>query len=92
LDSKRGIGNVTYVCPGFHGGFAIPTAPGAYNHTPGFTAAAGSDEAHVAGIITAKGMAVAGWRVLTSDEVARKVREDFEEDVKRRDEKVGISW
>lgn len=62
-------GNVSYVCPSFHGMFGIPSAEGAYNHTPGFTAAAGTDRAHDLGIVTAKGMAV-----LADDKVAAAVR------------------
>lgn len=66
--------------------FGIPSAEGAYNHTPGFTAAAGTDRAHDLGIMTAKGMAVAGWKILADDKVAADVRRDFEDDKKARDE------
>lgn len=31
--SRSYIGNASYVCPGFHASFGIPTPPGAYNHT-----------------------------------------------------------
>jgi len=37
-------------------------------------------------------MAVAGWQVLADDEVAKQVREDFEEDLKRRDRVATTSW
>lgn len=77
-------GNVTYACPGFHGGFAIPADPGAFNHTPSFTTAAGTIKAHELAIKTAKGMAIAGWNVLFDDEVAEKVRNEFEADKKER--------
>jgi hypothetical protein len=76
-------GNVSYVVPSFHGGFTIPCPPGAYNHTPGFTACAGTDEAHDLAVLTSKGMAVAGWKVLADDSVAKNVWDDFEEDKKR---------
>lgn len=71
--------NVTYACPGFHGGFAIPSEPGAFNHTPSFTNAAGTNKAHELAIITAKGMAIAGWTVLSDDDVAERVKKDFED-------------
>ncbi|OBT50787.1 hypothetical protein VE04_09311 [Pseudogymnoascus sp. 24MN13] len=73
-------GNVSYVVPSFHGGFAIPCPPGAYNHTPGFTACAGTDEAHDLAVVTSKGMAIAGWKVLSEEAVAEKIWEDFKKD------------
>ncbi|KAJ5832868.1 amidohydrolase [Penicillium riverlandense] len=79
------MGNVTYICPGFHGGFAIPADPGAFNHTPSFTGAAATSKAHELAIITAKGMAIAGWNVLSDDDVAGRIRKEFEEDKKVRE-------
>ncbi|KAF7629513.1 hypothetical protein AFLA_013227 [Aspergillus flavus NRRL3357] len=78
------MGNVTYVCPGFHGGFAVPADPGAFNHTPSFTKAAGTSKAYELALNTAKGMAVVGWNVLSDDSLAESVRNDFEEDKKIR--------
>ncbi|KAE8141245.1 hypothetical protein BDV38DRAFT_268523 [Aspergillus pseudotamarii] len=78
------MGNVTYVCPGFHGGFAVPADPGAFNHTPSFTKAAGTSKAYELAIRTAKGMALVGWDVLYDDSVADRIRNDFEEDKKSR--------
>lgn len=79
-DKAQTIGNVSYVCPGFHGFYGIPTAEGAYNHTPGFTEFAGKPEAHGLTIVAAKGMAIAGWRILESETVAKKVWQDFDDD------------
>ncbi|OOO08140.1 Peptidase M20D, mername-AA028/carboxypeptidase Ss1 [Aspergillus oryzae] len=79
------MGNVTYVCPGFHGGFAVPADPGAFNHTPSFTKAAGTSKAYELALNTAKGMAVVGWNVLSDDSLAESVRNDFEEDKKMRE-------
>jgi hypothetical protein len=79
-------GNVSYITPAFHGGFAIPCPPGAYNHTAGFTAAAGAEEAHDLAVVASKGMAVAGWRVLSDEKVADDIWKDFEEDRKIIDE------
>lgn len=78
------LGNVTYVCPAIHPHFAIPCPPGAFNHTPGFTACAGTDEAHAITVRVGKGLAVAGWRVLSDDAVANKVAEDWRRDVEER--------
>lgn len=77
-------GNVTYVCPGFHAYVGIPTEPGSGNHTPSFTASAGTDEAHKLCVEAAKGMAVVGWSVLSDDAVAARVKHDFEVDCKLR--------
>jgi hypothetical protein len=60
--------------------FGIESPPGVTNHTPGFTACAGTDESHDRAVITGKAMAVAGWKVLTDSDIARRIRGDFEED------------
>lgn len=60
--------------------------------TPGFTACAGTDEAHRLTIVSAKGMAVAGWRILADDAVAARVRRDFEEDQKGLDNSAREGW
>ena len=73
-------GNVSYVCPSFHGFFGIPTEEGAYNHTPGFTKFAGTQKAHDLTIVVAKAMAIAGWKVLENETAAAQVWQDFEED------------
>ncbi|KAL3428365.1 amidohydrolase [Phlyctema vagabunda] len=79
------MGNVTYVVPGFHGSFGIPTTKGAANHTEGFTAAARTEEAHDFCIITAKGMAIVTWKILTDDAVAKKMKNEFENDFDPKD-------
>ena len=79
-------GNVSYVCPAFHGGFSIPTGKGEFNHTPGFTAAAATPEAFRATLEAAKGMAMVGLKILQDNEFAAKVRADFDEDCRRRNE------
>lgn len=73
------MGNVSYAVPGFHGGFYIP-ADGV-NHTPEFTAGAGSDEGFRRSLYCAAGMAVVGCRVLADDGFAAAIRADFEKEV-----------
>jgi hypothetical protein len=51
------MGNVSYAVPTIHPTFAIPCPPGVGNHTPGFTAAAATPEAHAATIRASKGLA-----------------------------------
>jgi hypothetical protein len=77
-------GNVSYVCPSIHAYVGIITTPGASNHTPGFTAHAGTRDAHERCVVVAKGMAMAGWKVLVDDDAAAQVWKDFEEDKARR--------
>ncbi|KAL4787102.1 hypothetical protein BJX76DRAFT_345779 [Aspergillus varians] len=74
------MGNVSYVCPGFHGYFGIPTEEGANNHTAGFTKWAGMPKAHDMAIKSAKGIAIVGWRILESEEISRAIWKNFAED------------
>jgi metal-dependent amidase/aminoacylase/carboxypeptidase family protein len=78
------IGNVTYECPGIQAYVGVPAEKGCINHTPGFTAIVGTEESHKLGIEAAKGMALAGWRILADGEVAARVRDEFEKDKKLR--------
>ncbi|OKL58348.1 hypothetical protein UA08_06007 [Talaromyces atroroseus] len=73
-------GNVTYACPGFQAYVGVPAQPGCNNHTAGFTAVAGTKESHELCLQAGKGMAITGWNILTDDEVAARIKADFEED------------
>lgn len=85
-------GNVSYCVPAFHGTFVIPVPPGAFNHTPGFTACAGTDEAHRLCIVAGKGMALAGWRILSDAKAAESVKRDFEKDQESVDHSIREGW
>lgn len=71
--------------------FGIDCPPGVANHTPGFTACAGTDESHNRAVVTGKAMAVAGWTILMDDDIARRMREEFEED-RRVVEEMTFDW
>jgi hypothetical protein len=60
--------------------YTIPSQGDPSNHTPEFTAAAGTEESHRVTIMTSKGMAATAWRVLVEDEFAAAVNQDFEKD------------
>lgn len=67
------IGNVSYECPSIQAYVGVPAGPGAYNHTAGFTAVAGSKESHELCLHAARGMAITGLNMLKNDEFARKI-------------------
>ncbi|KAK0391549.1 hypothetical protein NLU13_1049 [Sarocladium strictum] len=83
LAGSTDMGNVTYECPGFHGSFGIDTEVGQGNHTEGFARAAGLEKSFGRNMDWSKGMARVAWKVLTDDEFATRVKEDWEEDMKR---------
>ncbi|KAA1474385.1 hypothetical protein DENSPDRAFT_840957 [Dentipellis sp. KUC8613] len=78
------FGNVSYAMPGLHPGFSIPTIKNGGNHTPAFTAAAASPEAHQATLDVSKALALTGLRVLADDDFFAEVKAMFEEDKKKR--------
>jgi len=57
--------------------YAIPVKDNAANHTPDFTDAAATDEAHKLTILTSKGMAGVALRVLVDDAFTNKIKEQF---------------
>jgi hypothetical protein len=74
------MGNVSYVVPSFHGGFAIPADATTTLHTPAFASAARTEAAHDSAIQAAKEMAMMAIRVLVDDNIAAATRADFEKD------------
>lgn len=73
-------GNVSYAVPALHALVGIPVEDGSHNHTPGFTAAAGSAVGHERAIKSAKAMAIMGWEVLVDETFYKRISEDFELD------------
>ncbi|KAH8998052.1 aminoacylase 1-like protein 2 [Lactarius akahatsu] len=74
------FGNVTYALPSIHPGFSIPTEPNGGNHTPAFTSAAATPEAHQACLEVCKALALTGLRVIQDDQFYSEVRVAFEKD------------
>lgn len=68
---------MSYVVPGFQGGFCIDVE--GVNHTPQFTTGAGSVEAFKRSLYCAAGMGVVACQVLIDDKFAASVKSDFEE-------------
>jgi len=76
------FGNISYLMPGLHPKFSIPTVPGGGNHTKEFAEAAASDVAHEACYTVSKALAHVGMRVITDAEFMEKVRDAFEKQKK----------
>ena len=71
------FGNVTYKMPAIHPGFHLISK--GVNHTPEFTDAAGTHDAHVRAIKVAKGLAMLGAKFLQDDKFAKEVKRKFED-------------
>jgi amidohydrolase len=82
LPGSTDMGNVCYECPGFHGVFGIEAPAGASNHTKGFTAAAGTEDALARAIECGRGMARVAWKLLEDDAFAERVQKEWEADMK----------
>jgi amidohydrolase len=80
------FGNVTYELPSIHPGFAIPTVANGGNHTPEFTQATKTPEAHKATLNISKALAAIGVRTIADDRFFAQVVATFEEDKKQRDQ------
>lgn len=76
------MGNVSYVVPSIHPFFAIPAKEGG-NHTPGFTAAAATEEAHRATLEAATGLALTALDLALEPSLLAAAREEFEKRVHR---------
>lgn len=71
------FGNVTYKMPAIHPGFLVVSK--GVNHTPEFTDAAGTQDAHERAIKVAKGLAMVGAKFLEDDKFAKEVKRKFDE-------------
>jgi amidohydrolase len=82
LAGSTDMGDVCYECPGFHGVFGIDTKEGEANHTKGFTAAAGTQDAFERALECGRGMALVVWKVLSDNAFSERVQKEWEEDMK----------
>lgn len=78
FNASTDMGNVSHLVPSFHGAFSIPSDPDATLHNPVFAAAAGTDEAYIAAIKCAKGLAMLAVRVLLEEKTAAAAKKDFQ--------------
>lgn len=79
-------GNVSYVVPSIHPVYGIEANKGEYNHTLGFTRAAGTDSSFDRTMLVAEGLAYTAWKVLSDDDVASKMKAEFDKDRKDRED------
>ncbi|CAE6478836.1 unnamed protein product [Rhizoctonia solani] len=80
VGASTDFGNVTYELPSIHPGFAIPTVPNGGNHTPEYTAAARTQEAHERAVTVSKGLATLGLRALLDKEFLGTVEDNFKKE------------
>ncbi|OIW24479.1 metal-dependent amidase/aminoacylase/carboxypeptidase [Coniochaeta ligniaria NRRL 30616] len=78
-------GNVTYITPGLQFIYGIPADEGCFNHTIGFHTSSGTEEAFDRTLTIAKIMAATVWKILSNDEVALAMKEEFEADKAERE-------
>ena len=69
------MGNVSHVIPSIHPLYSIDSM--AVNHSYGFTAAAGSNIAHVKTLLAAKAMAMTAIDIFCSEELRQEVKDQF---------------
>lgn len=78
------FGNVSYAVPALHPLYRIPVKQPVNqngNHTPGFTEAAATPEAHRLTLNAAEGIAVLAARVVVDAEFRSAVREEWKREV-----------
>lgn len=75
LSASTDMGNVSYAVPSIHPMFAIPTMAG--NHTPGFTAAAATQEAHDSMLSAAKALAMTALDLYLKPELLDSAKREF---------------
>jgi len=83
-DASTDFGRISYELPSLHPGFSIPTEDNGGNHTPAFTKAARTVEAHKACLNISKALAGVGVKVLMDADFMTKVKDTFEQDKKHR--------
>ena len=69
------MGNVSYVVPSIHPVYGIPAEAG--NHTPLFSDAAGTDEAHEATLVVAKALALTALNLISDPELLGRAKASF---------------
>lgn len=80
MNASTDMGNVSHIIPSFHGAFVIPARKDVSAHNPAFAACAGTDGGHKSALTCAKGMAMLALRVLIDEDVAKRAKEDFQQD------------
>ena len=71
------MGDVSYLVPSIHPSFAIPVTVGTANHTAGFTACAGTGEAHEATLRAAKALAMTAVELFANPDLLESTRAEF---------------
>ncbi|KAK6335715.1 hypothetical protein TWF730_003093 [Orbilia blumenaviensis] len=78
-------GNVSYSVPAMQAAFQIDSGA-AVNHTPGFMKAAGTEDAFNRALDVAKGLAGAGFDILSSAEIRKEAKNAYDHDITQKAE------
>lgn len=82
LGASSDAGNASHVVPLIHPTFNIRTT--ALNHSPAFTEAARTEDAHLESLRAAKGLCFTVLDVLGNDQLLRDIKEEFNDTFKQR--------
>lgn len=74
-------GNVGFVVPVIHPIYGIDLKKGQFNHTVGFTEAAGTEDAFRRTLKVGNGLARVAWVVLVDDDAAARIKKEFDDGV-----------
>ena len=76
VGASTDMGNVSYTVPAIHPSFTIEAESS--NHTPGFTAAAGSEDAHARTLLAAKALCLTALELYADPERLAAAKREFE--------------
>ncbi|KAF9071529.1 hypothetical protein BDP27DRAFT_1446243 [Rhodocollybia butyracea] len=71
------FGNVGFYLPALHPMYSIPTKPNGGNHTPAFTKASATKEAHAANMITTRSLALTSLQILQNEYLFQGMKAAF---------------
>ncbi|KIK61710.1 hypothetical protein GYMLUDRAFT_42741 [Collybiopsis luxurians FD-317 M1] len=74
FSASTDFGNVSHYLPALHPLYSIPTEPDGRNHTPAFTRASATKEAHAANMISTRGLALTALRVIQDDALFQEMK------------------
>jgi len=71
------FGNVGFHLPALHPLYSIPTTPNGGNHTPAFTKASATKEAHAANMVSTRSLALTALRIVQNEYLFQEMKASF---------------